>query len=66
MSKTKEAERQFNVIVNSIVSTQKIDPEIIRQHIKTYAEFIGVSYDLAHQAVTWKARDILIERIASI
>ena len=44
-------QQQFETIVATILSTTKVEPEIIRQHISKYAQDNGLSYELAKQAV---------------
>ncbi len=43
--------QEFELIVNTIISTQPTDPAIIRQHIEKYAQDNHLTYDLARQAV---------------
>jgi endonuclease III len=55
----KEAERQFKVIVNTLLSPQATDPQVVRHHIEQYAAYIGTTYEQARQAVA----AIVIQRI---
>lgn len=64
--KTRDLESQFNVIVNTLLSTQKVQPEIIRVHIARYATSAGITYNLAKQAVLLKAKAELLKRIEQI
>ena len=57
---------QFEVIVRTLLSSQPVQPHIIRQHIEQYARDNGLSYDLVKQAVILTANYRLQQKIESI
>ena len=58
--------QQFEVIVRTLLSSQPVEPRIIREHIAKYAQDNGLSYDLARQAVTLTANYRLQQKIAEL
>jgi hypothetical protein len=63
---TRDLNAQFTLIVNSLLSPQKIDPSIIQQHVSQYAKSAGISYELARSAVILKAKSELIKKLELI
>ena len=57
---------QFEVIVRTLLSSQQVEPRIIREHIAKYAKDNGLSYDLAKNAVILVVTDRLQKKLAEI
>lgn len=57
---------QFEVIVRTLLSTQPVEPRIIREHIAKYAKDNGLSYDLARDAVVLTATYRLQQKVAEL
>lgn len=64
--KIKQDTSQFEVIVRTLLSSQPVEPRIIREHIAKYAQDNRLSYDLAKDAVTLTAQYRLQQKIESI
>lgn len=58
--------QQFEVIVRTLLSTQPVEPRIIREHIANYAKDSGLPYDLAKNAVILVAKDRLLKKLAEL
>jgi hypothetical protein len=58
--------QQFETIVRTLLSSQQVEPRIIREHIAKYAKDYGLSYDLARQAVTITANYRLQQKLAEL
>ena len=56
----------FEVIVRTLLSSQPVQPHIIRQHIEQYARDNGLSYDLARDAVVLTATYRLQQKVAEL
>lgn len=64
--KIKQDTSQFEVIVRTLLSSQPVQPHIIRQHIEQYAKDNKLTYDLARDAVTLTAQYRLQQKIAEL
>lgn len=63
---SKEAERQFKVIINTLLSAQVTDPQVVRQHIANYAQYVGTSYEQARQAVSLIVTERITRRLEAL
>lgn len=58
--------QQFEVIVRTLLSSQPVQPHIIREHIAKYANDSHLSYDLAKRAVILTANNRLQQKLAEL
>lgn len=58
--------QQFEVIVRTLLSSQPVQPRIVREHIAKYAKDCGLPYDLAKQAIILVVKDRITKKIESI
>lgn len=56
-------EETFELIVNTLLSTQPTKPEIIKEHVQKYAQAAGIPYSLAVQAVTLVVKDRIQKKL---
>lgn len=66
MSKNSDNSARFELIVKTIISSQEIDPGILRAHVQEYATANGLTYDLARQAITLVVKDRIIKKLSQI
>ncbi len=59
-------EATFELIVNTLLSSQKVDPKVIRQHVQQYAQDNGLPYTLAKQAIVLVVRDRIQRKLEAL
>ena len=56
----------FEIIVRTILSSQPVQPRIIREHIAKYAKVNELPYDLTKKAVILVVKDRLQKKLSEL